>query len=165
MPAAPINQASYDTLTEFIEKHGQDRGSLITVLHFAQELIGYLPEEVQLFIARALKLPAAKVYGVVSFYSFFTSTQKGRNKINVCMGTACFVRGADKVLAEFVHHIGIPSGGITEDMEFSLDSLRCVGACGLAPVVMVGDKVFGRVKIEEIPKIIAECTKEVTPLG
>ena len=107
-------------------------------------------------IAMELGIPAAKVYGVVTFYSFFTMKPKGKYPISVCMGTACYVRGAEKVLDEFKRQLGIEVGETTADGLFSLDSLRCVGACGLAPVVMIGEKVYGRLQPIDVKKIIEE---------
>lgn len=156
----PITQESYRILEDFINSFPDKKGILISVLHKAQEIFGYLPEEVQLFVSTKLKIPAAKVYGVVTFYSFFTMTPKGENKINVCLGTACFVRGSEKILEEFQAELGIQSGQVTSDGRFSIDSLHCVGACGLAPVVMINDKVYGRVKVEDVKKIIQEYTKK-----
>ena len=103
-----------------------------------------------------LAIPAAKVYGVVTFYSFFTMRPKGKYPISVCMGTACYVRGAEKVLDEFRRQLGIEVGETTADGLFSLDSLRCVGACGLAPVVTVGQKVFGRLTPSNVKEIVEE---------
>ncbi|MGL4796814.1 MAG: NAD(P)H-dependent oxidoreductase subunit E, partial [Paraclostridium sp.] len=131
-------------------------GSLIQVLHHAQGIFGYLPKEVQLHIARKLNVSPAKVYGVVSFYSYFTSEPKGDYKISVCLGTVCFVKGADKILAEFEKQLGIKSGETTSDLKFSLEGLRCVGACGLAPVVVVNGKVYGQVKVNQVEDIINE---------
>lgn len=129
---------------------------LINILHEAQELHGYLPREVQEIIARQLNIPVSKVYGVVTFYSFFTMTPKGEHPISVCMGTACYVRGAEKVLDEFKRILKIEVGETTPDGKFSLSSLRCVGACGLAPVVLIGEKVYGRVTPAEVEKILKE---------
>ena len=125
-------------------------------MHHAQELYGYLPAELQLHIARKLGIPAAQVYGVVSFYSFFNMTPKGLHRISICMGTACFVRGSEAVLRAFENELGIKPGETTEDGLFSIDSLRCVGACGLAPVVMVDSKVYGRVTTTDVRGIIEE---------
>ena len=125
-------------------------------MHHAQELYGYLPAELQLHIARKLSIPAAQVYGVVSFYSFFNMTPKGLHRISICMGTACFVRGSEAVLRAFENELGIKPGETTEDGLFSIDSLRCVGACGLAPVVMVDSKVYGRVTTTDVRGIIEE---------
>ena len=116
------------------ESHGDNPGELINILHEAQHLMGYLPEEIQRMIAHRLNIPVSKVYGVVTFYAFFTMTAKGKYPISVCMGTACYVRGSEKLLEEFKRVLGIDVGETTPDGKFSLDCLRCVGACGLAPV-------------------------------
>jgi len=141
--------------TEF----NNDKGELINVLHKAQHLFGYLPAEVQEVIAKELKTSVAHVYGVVSFYSFFTMTPKGEHPISICMGTACYVRGAEKVLDEFKRILKVKVGETTEDGKFSLSCLRCVGACGLAPVVMVGEKVYGRVAPDGVKDILDEYSK------
>ena len=131
---------------------------MIQVLHKAQELFGYLPESVQIHIGKKLDISPAKVFGVVSFYSFFTMEPRGEFVVNVCMGTACYVRGAGKVLEEFEKQLNIKSGQTTLDGLFTLTSLRCVGACGLAPVVIINDEVFGKVKPEEVKGIIDKIT-------
>jgi len=143
-------------LESYINSLEDKKGSLIAVLHKAQEIFGYLPEEVQSFVAKKLGIPRSKVYGVVTFYSFFTMTPKGKHPISVCLGTACYVRGAAKILEEFKRKLEIDIGETTRDGLFSLDGLRCVGACSLAPVVMVGDKVYGKVSVEMVEKIISE---------
>ena len=143
-------------LEGFINNLPEKKGALISVLHKAQEIFGYLPPEVQSFVAEKLNISLAKVYGVVSFYSFFTMVPKGKYPIAVCMGTACYVRGAEKVLNEFNRLCGIGVGETSADGKFSLDALRCVGACGLEPVVLVGEKVYGRVTPEEVKKIVEE---------
>ena len=107
-------------------------------------------------MANKLGIPASKVYGVVTFYSFFTMTPKGKYPISVCLGTACYVRGADKLLEEFKRVLGIEVGETTPDGKFSLDCLRCVGACGLAPVATIGEKVYGRLNPADIRKIVDE---------
>ena len=127
------------------------------MLHTAQGIFGYLPKEVQIYVAKKLDVPVSKVYGVVSFYSFFTMKPKGEYDISVCMGTACYVRGAENVLNEIKNQLGIDIGDTTADGKFSLRTLRCVGACGLAPVVMIGDKVYGRVTPDMVSGILAEC--------
>ena len=146
-------------LEAFIDALPQMNGELIKVLHKAQSIFGYLPEELQTFVAKKMNIPTAKVFGVVSFYSYFTMKPKGKHPISVCMGTACYVRGAEKILEEFKKQLGVGLGDCTEDGLFSLDALRCVGACGLAPVVLVGEKVYGRVKTEDVKKIIDEYRK------
>ncbi|WP_278682606.1 complex I 24 kDa subunit family protein [Paraclostridium bifermentans] len=150
------NNDVFEELDEFIDSLPTKKGALIQVLHHAQGLFGYLPKEVQLHIAKKLDVSPAKVYGVVSFYSYFTTEQKGEYKISVCLGTVCFVKGADKILAEFEKQLGIKSGETTSDLMFSLEGLRCVGACGLAPVVVVNGKIYGQVKVDQVKDIIAE---------
>ncbi len=141
-------------LTDDIEFN---RGFLIQCLHKAQHIFGYLPEELQLYIAKKLKLYLADVNGVITFYSFFTITPPGKYKVNVCTGTACFVKGADKVMKEFEDQLGIKDGSTRDDLKFSLGGLRCVGACSLAPVVMVNDKVYGKVTDKMVKDIISDC--------
>ncbi len=143
-------------LDQFIDSLNNLSSSLITVLHKAQDIYGYLPREVLAHISEKLHIPVSKVYGVVTFYSFFNTTLKGKYKVNVCMGTACFVRGAQDILNEFKKELNIEVGKTTEDKMFSLDALRCVGACGLAPVVSVNGKVYGKVTPNDVGKIIKE---------
>ncbi len=138
------------------KEFNNDAGELINVLHKTQHTFGYLPAEVQEVIAAELNIPVAKVYGVVTFYSFFTMLPKGKYPISVCMGTACYVRGAEKVLDELKKELKINIGESTPDGKFSLSCLRCVGACGLAPVVMIGEKTYGRVAPENIKEILQE---------
>lgn len=144
-------------LDAFIEKINAKESDLIEVLHHAQNLFGYISEELLGHISEKISVPKAKIYGVVSFYSYFTTEPRGKNVINVCMGTACFVRGADKILREFESQLRMKTGETSIDGIFTIDSLRCVGACGLAPVVMVNDKVYGRVETGDVRRIISEC--------
>lgn len=141
-------------IKDICRSFGNEQGELINVLHRTQRELGYLPAEVQEVIAQELNIPVAKVYGVVTFYSFFTMKPKGKYAISICMGTACYVRGAEKVLDEFRSNLGIEIGETTIDGKFSIDTLRCVGACGLAPVVTVGERTFGRVNPSEIWEIL-----------
>ena len=141
---------------DICEKHGNKPGELINILHECQGLNGYLPEAMQRIIASKLGIPASQVYGVVTFYSFFTMTPKGRHPISVCLGTACYVRGSDKLLEELKRVLGIDVGETTPDGKFSLDCLRCVGACGLAPVMLIGDKVYGKMEPQNIRKVLEE---------
>ncbi|MDR2969733.1 MAG: NAD(P)H-dependent oxidoreductase subunit E [Tannerellaceae bacterium] len=158
-PHLPENKA--EELLAVCAQHNNDPGELINVLHAAQGLLGYIPEEAQEVIASGLNLPVSKVYGVVSFYSFFTMKPKGKYPVSVCMGTACYVRGAEKVLDEFQRQLDIKVGETTKDGLFSIDCLRCVGACGLAPVAMIGDRVYGRITPEKVGDILSEYyTKE-----
>ena len=148
------NRHLFDKLDSFIGSLPTKDGSLIQVLHHAQDVFGFLPKEVQLYIAKKLDIPPSKVYGVVSFYSYFTTEPKGKYKISVCLGTVCFVKGSDKILAEFEKELGIKVGETTEDLTFSLEGLRCVGACGLAPVVVINGKVYGQVKPSDVSHIL-----------
>lgn len=156
MSEIKIPQNKIDQLLAICDEYGNRPGELINILHKAQHLFGYLPPEVQRIVAGRLGIPVSKVYGVVTFYSFFTMTPKGEHPISVCMGTACYVRGAEKVLDEFRRLLGINVGETTPDGKYSLSSLRCVGACGLAPVVLIGEKVFGRVVPGDVERILKE---------
>lgn len=150
-----LTEDKFQELEQYIDSMPSTKGELIRVLHKAQGIFGFLPEEVQRFVAKKMGVSTAKVFGVVSFYSYFTMTPKGEHKISICMGTACYVRGAEKVLNEFKKQIGIQVGETTADGKYSIDALRCVGACGLAPVVLVGEKVYGRVSADMVKDIIA----------
>ena len=138
-------------IKEICKAFNNNPGELINVLHKAQSYFGYLPAEIQEVVAQELK-----VYGVVTFYSFFTMIPKGQHPISICTGTACYVRGAEKVLDEFKRILSVSVGETTPDGKFSLSCLRCVGACGLAPVVMVGEKVYGRVSPDGVKDILKE---------
>jgi len=151
-----LRQEDVNKIKEICASFENDPQELINVLHKCQEHFGYLPAEVQEVISNELVVPVAKIYGVVTFYSFFTMTPKGKHPISICMGTACYVRGAEKVLDEFKKELGLQVGQTTVNGKFSLSSLRCVGACGLAPVVMVGDKTYGRVAPDDVRNIIKE---------
>lgn len=149
------NKKLFDELDSLIATLPEaDESALIYVLKEAQGIFGYLPKEVQLYIAGKLNVSPAKVYGVVSFYSYFSTTPVGEHKINVCLGTACFVKGANDVLAEFEKQLGIKSGETTPDLKFTIECLRCVGACGLAPVVVVDGRVYSKVAPEDVTSII-----------
>lgn len=151
-----LRQEDVNKIREICSSFNNDPQELINVLHKCQEHFGYLPAEVQEVISNEITVPVAKVYGVVTFYSFFTMTPKGKHPVSICMGTACYVRGAEKVLDEFRKELGLQVGQTTPDGKFSLSSLRCVGACGLAPVVMVGDKTYGRVAPDDVKNILKE---------
>ena len=151
-----LKENGFRELESYINSLDTKEEALITVLHKAQEIFGYLPKEVQEFIADKLNEPLARVYGVVSFYSFFTMIPKGDIAISVCLGTACFVRGAEKVLDEFQSRLGIKAGETSPDGKFSLDVLRCIGACGIAPVVLVNGKVYNKVEAGEVKNIVSE---------
>lgn len=150
------NKEMFDELKTFIAEKEHDSNELIAILHRAQSIFGYLPKVVQEFIAKELGISVARVYGVVTFYSFFTMVPKGEIVINVCMGTACFVRGADKIVEKFEARLGIKNGQTTTDNKYTLTTLRCVGACGLAPVVQVNGKTFGNCTPADVDNILAQ---------
>lgn len=156
MATIHISEDKLQTIKDICASFGNKSGEVINVLHQVQGKFGYLPAEVQEVVAKELNMPVAKVYGIVSFYSFFTMEPKGEHPIDVCLGTACYVRGAEKVLDAFKRELDVEVGKCTADGKFSLNCLRCVGACGLAPVVMVGEKVYGRLTPDMVPGIIAE---------
>ena len=150
------NKELFDELGEFIESKNCDPAELIAILHRAQHIFGYLPMEVQQFIADKLGINVSKVYGVVTFYSFFTMVPKGKYVINICLGTACFVRGSDKLLAKVEEILKIKNGETTPDGKFTVTYLRCVGACGLAPVMQINGKTYGNLKPEDVEGILAQ---------
>ena len=146
----------YKELEDFIAQLPTKDGHLVTVLHKAQHLFGYLPREVQQFVADYMDVSLAKVYGVVSFYTFFTMVPKGKYPISICMGTACYVKNAEKVVDAFKDILNVEIGEVTPDGKFSIDVLRCVGACALAPILTVGEKVYAHVSPDQVKAIIAE---------
>jgi NADP-reducing hydrogenase subunit HndA len=154
-----LREEDVTKIKEICASFDNDPQELINVLHKCQEHFGYLPAEVQEVVSEGLTVPVAKIYGVITFYSFFTMTPRGKHPVSICMGTACYVRGAEKVLDEFKRELGIKVGQTTGDGKFSLSSLRCVGACGLAPVVLVGDKTYGRVAPDDVKNILKEYGK------
>lgn len=143
-------------LKEIIAKHKDDPGAVMPVLQEAQEVYGYLPIEVQKMIAEGLSVPLEEVYGVSTFYSQFSLTSKGQYNISVCLGTACYVKGAGKIIERISEILGIGAEECTADGRFSLTACRCIGACGLAPVMTVNDDVYGRLEVEDIDGILAK---------
>ncbi len=141
-------------LQEIIEKYKDTRGALIPVLHEAQEVYGYLPIEVQKKISEGLNVPLSEIYGVVTFYTQFSLNPKGKYKISVCMGTACYVKGSGQILDKFKEKLGLEVGECSEDGLFSLEACRCIGACGLAPVITINEDVYGRLVPDEIEGIL-----------
>ncbi len=151
----PGCREKYNELEEFISGVKSEPGILINVLHKAQELFGYLSEETQQFVADKLEVPLSQVYGVVTFYNFFSTKPKGKNQIKVCLGTACYVKGADKVVQRLLDDLKVGMEEPTKDGLFSVHAVRCLGACSMAPVVLVGERDFyGRVTPDEASKII-----------
>lgn len=156
MNTTTLQECQIQTIKDICASFGNESAELINVLHKTQEAFGYLPAEVQQVIAKELNISVAKVYGVVTFYAFFTMKPKGKYPISVCLGTACYVRGAEKVVDAVKQELNIEVGEVTSDGKFSLNCLRCVGACGLAPVMLVGEKVHGRVEAGQIKDILAQ---------
>lgn len=145
IPTEEFTEEKTRQLEEVIKKYKRRPGSLIPVLQEAQELVGYLPPSVQRLIARGLNLPVSEVHGVVSFYSFFTMKPKGKHNIRICLGTACYVKGAEEIVKKLKDRLNIDLGGITDDRKYSMDAVRCLGACGLAPVVVINKDTFGSI--------------------
>ena len=143
-------------LMSVIAQYKDQDGALIPVLHQAQEIYGYLPIEVQTMIADGIGVPLAEVYGVVTFYTQFSLNPKGEYKIGVCLGTACYVKGSGDILDKFKELLKIDVDGCTSDGKFSLEATRCIGACGLAPVLTVNDEVYGRLEVKDVDDILAK---------
>jgi NADH:ubiquinone oxidoreductase subunit E len=144
----------YPDLDKIIDEHRGKPEDLIMVLHKAQNLFGYLPRKVQEKVALGLNVSLNEVYGVITFYAFFTTVPKGRHSIRVCLGTACYVRGGQGVIEKIKKDLSIKVGGTTEDRRYSLDVVRCIGACGLAPAMLINDDVYARVKPAKLTEIL-----------
>ena len=145
-----------EALMKVIAENKDEQGALMPVMQKAQDIYGYLPIEVQTMIADGMGIPLEKVYGVVTFYSQFSLNPKGKYQISVCLGTACYVKGSGDIYNKLEELLGIKGGECTADGKFSLDACRCVGACGLAPVFLVNDEVYGRIGTDELPGILAK---------
>jgi NADH:ubiquinone oxidoreductase subunit E len=141
-------------LDAVIAENKERPGAMLAILQKAQDIYGYLPEEVQRHIALALDVPFSEVYGVATFYAQFQLNPKGEHPVNVCLGTACYVKGSGKIMEKLEEMLGIPAGGITPDLKFSLDATRCIGACGLAPVMMINEDVYGRLTPDMVEGIL-----------
>jgi NADH:ubiquinone oxidoreductase subunit E len=146
----------FSLLEKTIGDYEAKESNLIQILHMAQAIFGYLPEEVLKFISEKMNLPMSKVSGVVSFYSLFSTQPKGKHTIKVCLGTACYVRGGSKIVDKIKELLDIEVGETTEDMNFSLEVMRCIGACGLAPAIAIDDTVFKRVNPNKLRQILAQ---------
>ncbi len=143
-----------EKLMAVIAEHKGQEGAVIPVLHEAQEIYGYLPIEVQQMISEGLDVPLAEIYGIVTFYTQFSINPKGKYKIGICLGTACYVKGSGDILEKVKEILGIDVGECTPDGLFSIDATRCIGACGLAPVMTVNDDVYGRLVVDDVADII-----------
>ena len=153
-PADIFTAEEWAKVDEIIRKFKGKNGALIPVLEEVQGITGYLPEIVQRRVSKGLGIPLAQVYGVVTFYSFFTMKPRGKHQVKCCLGTACHVRGAKRNLEKIEHELGIKAGECTTDREFSIEVIRCLGACGLAPVMTVDDETHKQVKESQIPEIL-----------
>ncbi|MDD3654071.1 MAG: NAD(P)H-dependent oxidoreductase subunit E [Desulfotomaculaceae bacterium] len=153
------NEKKFQALDQIIEQYSQEPGQLIKILLKAQDIFGYLPEEVQAHIALKTGVPVSEVNGVVTFYSLFATRPRGRNILKVCMGTACYVKGAQELMDTLKEHLKIDEGGTTSDQLFTLETTRCVGACGLAPVLLANEQVHGEAGAAGVYKIIQDCRK------
>lgn len=146
----------FKQLKEYIDSLKDSQGALMQILHKAQSIFGYLPIEVQKFISEEMDIPLAEIYGVATFYTQFSIEPKGKHKIGVCLGTACYVKGSQLVLDKLSKELGIKVGNTTEDNLFTLEATRCLGCCGLAPVMIIDDEVYGKLDPKNIPDIIAK---------
>ncbi|HOH46645.1 MAG TPA: NAD(P)H-dependent oxidoreductase subunit E [Candidatus Cloacimonadota bacterium] len=148
-PSNQFDNKLYEQLKAVIAEKKELQNPVIEILRIAQEIFGYLPIEVQEFIANELGIPASKVYGIVTFYNFFSMKPRGKYIINVCTGTACFVKGAPRLITMLTDQLGIQMGETSPDGKFSLNSVRCVGACSLAPVFVIGEETYGRIDTKD----------------
>lgn len=154
---APANEEElYPQIEELVKDHRGNKNALIMVLHKAQSLFGYLPRRVQEIVSEGLGVPLSEVYGVASFYAFFSMVPKGRHEIKVCLGTACYVRGGQKIIEYLEKGLGVRVGDTTKDRRFSLNEVRCVGACSLAPAVLINEDVFAQVEPTKVDEILVK---------
>ena len=155
-PAFVSTVEQEEKLQAVIEKYKGTDGALIPVLHEAQNIFGYLPIEVQKRISDGLDVPMSEIYGVVTFYTQFSIYPKGKYHIGVCLGTACYVKGSGDIIDRIKQRLGVEVGQCTDDGKFSLEATRCIGACGLAPVLTVNDDVYGRLTVDDVDDILAK---------
>ena len=151
-----LEKERVEALQRVIDELRDEPGALMPIMQRAQDIFGYLPEDVQKYIAKEMDIPVSDVYGVATFYAQFNLEPKGQYTISVCMGTACYVKGSGKIYEKLQEKLGIAGGECTPDGKFSLDACRCVGACGLAPVMTVNDDVYGRLTGDELDEILAK---------
>lgn len=148
-----------ETVDLILKKEAPNKDNLIKILEKVQEKLGYIPQVAQLEVADYLKMPLAEVYGVITFYSRFTTIPKGKYNVSICLGTACFVKGSKEILERAKEKLGLEEGQTSEDGKFSLDTMRCVGACGLAPVFLVNNEVYGKATVKKFDEVIEEYMK------
>jgi NADH:ubiquinone oxidoreductase subunit E len=154
-----ISREEWERVDQVIDKYRERHGVLIPVLKEVQDICGYLPKKVQQRIALGLQLPSSQVYGVVSFYAFFTTIPRGKYVVRVCLGTACYVRGSKQILDNLQRELHVEVGGITQDRRFSLEAVRCLGACGLAPAMVIGNDTYGMLSPGKAVEIVSSYPK------
>ncbi|WFA08121.1 NADH-quinone oxidoreductase subunit NuoE [Tissierella sp. Yu-01] len=155
------NKEKIERFRQIIQDHKETKGALMPVLQGAQEIFGYLPAEMLQLISEELDIPLSEIYGVATFYSQFSFIPKGENIISICLGTACYVKGAQDILEDFEKLLGIKAGQTTGDMKFSISSTRCIGDCSMAPVVTVNEDIYPRLKKEQVKEIILKYGGEI----
>jgi len=148
-------------LLDFIEEWKNKKGKEIMILHKVQEVYGFVPRGVAMEVSRLIDLPLAKIYGIITFYHIFKLKKPGKHKISVCMGTACYLKGGNDIIEELESVLGIGVNCITDDGNFSIEVVRCVGCCGLAPVIVVNGKTYGNLKKGDLPKILSEYRQAI----
>jgi NADH-quinone oxidoreductase subunit E len=156
MPASAETLEITPALREFVDEWREKPGNLIMILHKTQQEYGFIPRKIAKDLAKDLDVPLAKIYGVITFYHYFKLEKPGRNIVSVCMGTACYLKGGNDLIQEFENLMGVGINTTTDDGEFSLEAVRCVGCCGLAPVVTVNGEVYGKVKADDLADILAK---------
>ena len=154
------NNGKDEKLEKILDKYTQDKSNLIQILNEVQEGYGYIPEKAQMRISEYLSMPMAEIYGVITFYSRFTLKPKGKYHIAVCLGTACFVKGSEKILDRVKQKLGIDVGETTKDGKFSIEATRCIGACGLAPVFTINNEVHGKATVKKVDEVLDKYMKE-----
>jgi NADH:ubiquinone oxidoreductase subunit E len=153
------NTVQYQQVSDYLDqlKTTDNKGLLMPAMQYAQEVVGYLPKEIQILIAEKLGVTLSEVYGVATFYSQFSLEPTGKYKVGVCLGTACYVRGSGQIIERFEHELGIKRGETTADNNITLEATRCIGCCGLAPVFTVNDEVYGKATTDDVGKVIHKC--------
>ena len=157
---AHLSAKAVKQIEEIVERYQDEKTPLMMILSDIQHEFGYIPLDVQELVSEKTGIPVAEIYGVVTFYSFFSLTPKGKYVIGVCLGTACYVKGADEILKKIVQVLNIEEGETTKDGYYSLDTVRCVGCCSLAPLMMIDEKLYAKVKTEEVEEILNTFKKE-----
>ena len=156
---AHLQEAAVKKICEICDRYANEKTPLMMIMSDIQKEYGYIPLDVQQIVSEKTGVSVAEIYGVVTFYSFFSLQPKGQYVVGVCLGTACYVKGAQQIIDKFSELLGIAPGGTTEDGMFTLDALRCIGACGIAPAVTINGKVYPKLKVSDVPGIVEEYRK------